>query len=332
MKRASICILLCVCLIQISVVSASAAASSALVPVGQAVGLELESDGLYLVRLDEQHPAARDAGLKVGDRILTVNGSKVRHVEELREIIRRNPGARLIVDVDRASKAMSFTILPVLSEEGWVIGASLQERVSGLGTLTYYDPESGRFGALGHGVTSCGVGSLMKISGGTLREARVTAVEKGLPGKPGSLKGDALGQTLGGIDRNTSQGVFGTAEAFRQTGDAIPVASHEEVTVGPAEIWSTVGEGSMEHFQIRIEALTFDSERDRNLLISVTDPALLEKTGGIVQGMSGSPIEQNGKLVGAVTHVLVQDPSKGYGIFIENMLESSPEADFSKAA
>lgn len=296
------------------------AESDCLIPVGKAVGLDLETDGVYLIRFEGESSPAQAAGLKIGDRIVSVNGRSLHHTEELQSEIRKNGGRNLIVDVERNSRPMSFTVQPVSVNSAWQIGVLVQDRITGLGTVTFYNPKTGLFGALGHGVNQNGSGMPMNVSRGKAIAARVADVQKGAPGTPGSLKGAAAGRLLGIVEENTPQGIFGHAARDAWTGSALPVAGHEEITTGPAEIWSTVDGDRTDRYSVDIEALSFGADQEKNMCLLVTDPRLLDLTGGIVQGMSGSPIIQNGRLIGAVTHVLIQDPTRGYGIFIENML------------
>ena len=198
--------------------------------------------------------------------------------------------------------------------------------MAGIGTMTFYDPETGVFGALGHGITDTETAQLMPLSSGAIMDSQVKAVKKGQQGAAGELKGEfELTQDMGTLNTNCEYGVFGTAEELRfgeTLGAALPVAAPEEVTPGKATILANVSGDAVEEYQVEISKI-FSTDGSRNLLLTVTDPALRAVTGGIVQGMSGSPILQNGKLVGAVTHVLLEDPTRGYGIFTENMLEAA---------
>ena len=287
------------------------AAAQDLIPVGQTVGLALRLDGVYVVRFDADAAPAREAGLKVGDRIVSVDGAELDSAETLRSRIAAGHGADLILRVRRGEKDMSFTVRPVSTETGWRLGVYVQDRIEGLGTVTFYDPQTGAFGALGHGVSGGGERTL-EILGGTATRTEVVSVRRGEAGCPGELRGAVdTGEALGRVEENSDCGVFGHAEAVWD-GVAVPAAEPGEVTTGPAELLCNVS-GS----EIRRCAV----EEGRDLRLRVTDPELLAATGGIVQGMSGSPILQNGRLVGAVTHVLIGDPTRGYGIFIGHMLE-----------
>lgn len=199
--------------------------------------------------------------------------------------------------------------------------------MAGIGTMTFYDPQSGVFGALGHGVTDTDTGKLLPLDHGSIMDASVKGVRKGELSAPGELRGEFdLTRDSGTLYANTEQGIFGTLtaeDAAHMTEDAIPIAKKSEVTTGAATILCTVEGAETREYDIEVEKICTLSGETRNLLLRVTDEELLARTGGVVQGMSGSPIIQNGKLVGAVTHVLVNDPTRGYGIFIENMLNAA---------
>lgn len=296
------------------------AAAQDLIPVGQTVGLALRLDGVYVVRFDADAAPAREAGLKVGDRIVSVDGAELDSAETLRSRIAAGHGADLILRVRRGEKDMSFTVRPVSTETGWRLGVYVQDRIEGLGTVTFYDPQTGAFGALGHGVSGGGERTL-EILGGTATRTEVVSVRRGEAGRPGELRGAVdTGEALGRVEENSDCGVFGHAEAVWD-GVAVPAAEPGEVTTGPAELLCNVSGSEIRRCAVEIEALSFAGEEGRDLRLRVTDPELLAATGGIVQGMSGSPILQNGRLIGAVTHVLIGDPTRGYGIFIGHMLE-----------
>ena len=305
-------------------VSAFAAEPEALVPVGRTVGLELETDGIYVVSFEDgaEPSPAEAAGLRTGDRILAADGRALTRAEELREQAAASEGAPVILDVERSGRAMQFAVRPVERDGTWRLGLCVRDRIAGLGTVTFYDPETGLFGALGHGVGGGGVP--LEIRGGAATKTEVTEVRRGEAGTPGSLFGRAVGgDSLGQVERNTDRGLFGYADGESLAGQAVPLAEPAEVSLGPAEIWCSAAGSEVVHYAVEIEAVRFDPEHCRDLRLVVTDPRLLEQTGGIVQGMSGSPILQNGKLVGAVTHVLVRDPTRGYGILIGHMLEAA---------
>ena len=203
------------------------------------------------------------------------------------------------------------------------MGVYLRQGISGIGTVTFYDPETGRFGTLGHGVSDT-AGGLLRMTRGNAYTASVISVKRGKSGDPGQLKGGVESMAVfGQLLKNTPQGVFGVTH-FGWEGDVISTADYDEISAGPAKIRCQVEGESVRDYSVEILRCYPQTRTDgRNFLLKITDPDLLSCTGGIVQGMSGSPIIQDGKLVGAVTHVLVNDPTRGYGIFIENMLEAA---------
>lgn len=298
---------------------------TALVPVGQTVGLELELDGVYVVKFDSDPVSgpARDAGLKEGDQIISVNGTRISRVEELQARIEEAHGDRLVLLVLRNGKSMSFALAPTATASGWRIGVYVRDRISGLGTVTFFDPESGVYGAVGHGVNGTDH-RLLVFTEGSLSRTEVVSVRKGAAGSPGALQGASCrGEALGTVEENTAQGIFGHGDFPVSVQGGIPIARPEEIALGPAEIWSNVAGSETCRYTVEIEGISFGDQEGKNLRLHVTDQRLLEQTGGIVQGMSGSPIIQNGRLVGAVTHVLIQDPTRGYGVSIGTMLEAS---------
>ena len=300
-----------------------AAAEPLLVPVGQTVGLQLRDNTVTVAAFDDILGArAKEAGLKIGDRITKVNGIPVNNTEEIREIL-DSSGEKTELTILRGSKEMKITLSTTKTEDGAKLGVYLKQGITGIGTVTWYDPATGKFGALGHGVMDSG-GVLMKMAEGATFPAQVQAVNRGKSGRPGQLMGScSSAASCGDLIRNPPQGVFGkTSQGW--SGEPIPIAQPEQIHTGQASIRSTVQGSTARDYSVEILKV-YSAERmdGRNLLLKVTDPALLDATGGIVQGMSGSPIIQDGKLVGAVTHVLVNDPTTGYGIFIENMLNAA---------
>ena len=294
-----------------------------LIPVGQVVGLELRDDTVTIAAFDETlGTAAKAAGIEIGDQIIRIDDSEIRTSEDVRNALERSDG-QVELSVVRGGKEKQYSLTPEVTASGPKLGLYLRQGVTGIGTVTYYDPETGSFGTLGHGVNDSD-GKLLGMTQGYAYNAKVLTVRKGRAGDPGQLMGTVDGTTpIGVLSANTERGVFGTTEIGWQ-GEAVSVASADEVKTGPAVIRSTVSGETVREYSVEILKIYPKSRQNgRNLLLRVTDPALLEATGGIVQGMSGSPILQNGKLIGAVTHVLVNDPQTGYGIFIENMLEAA---------
>ena len=228
----------------------------------------------------------------------------------------------------RGGRLVKLAVCPKKGQDGVCrLGAWIRDSMAGIGTVTFYDPQTGAFAALGHGITDVDTGKLMPLSRGSVMAASVKAVKRGASGSPGELRGDFdLTRDLGSLYANTECGIFGVLPQENRpeaVGEAIPVARRTEVRTGKAVILANCRGNEVCAYEIEIEKLYGGSAPTRNLLLRVTDPALIALTGGIVQGMSGSPIVQDGKLVGAVTHVLLDDPQRGYGILAENMLSAS---------
>ena len=294
-----------------------------LVPGGQVIGLQLQNGNATVAAFDDVLGAnARESGLKIGDEIISVDGKNVSCAGDIRTAL-ADAGSSVALSVRRDGTEYTLKLTPCRTDEGPRLGIHLKQGITGIGTVTWYDPGSGKFGTLGHGVSTA-KGGLMNMTAGTAYNAQVVSVKKGTCGTPGLLKGSADGLGIcGSLLKNTPQGVFGiTKRGWR--GEPLPVAEFDEIHTGDATIRSTVDTRGIQEYSAEILKIYPEERSDgRNFLIRVTDPALLSKTGGIVQGMSGSPIIQDGKLVGAVTHVLVNDPTRGYGIFIENMLDAA---------
>ena len=320
MKKLTICI---VTLLLLFCLPLGALAESYLVPGGQLLGITVEDGNLVIAGFDSRYgQAAQESGLCVGDKILKINGKTVSKTEDLANTLNQANG-KITLTVCRENQEVEVSFLPQITPEGPRLGVYLKEGISGVGTLTYYNPQDSSFGALGHGVSNPG-GGLAQISGGRVFDGCVLSVRKGKTGTPGQLMGCVTDPAeKGAITKNTPYGVFGTLNGFEKS-LALEVGSYKEVRPGKATIRCTVTGCAVNEYEVEIVKVYGNKqESGRNMLVKITDPALLNATGGIVQGMSGSPIIQDGKLVGAVTHVLVNDPTMGYGIFIENMLDAA---------
>jgi len=302
--------------------SAAAVFARELIPVGQIIGLELSAGTVTVAAFDDGLTVARDSGLQVGDQILSIDDQSIACAEDVRRALKHSDGSVEMV-VSRKGRQQQIHMEPEITSTGPKLGIYLKQGITGIGTVTYYDPETGDFGTLGHGVND-NSGKLLPMSRGNAYPASIVSVQKGKPGAPGQLKGALKSdRLLGSLSVNSARGVFGSAPNCWK-GQALPTAEASVVQLGPAAIRSTVSSSGPRDYSVEILKIYPKSRSDgRNLLIRITDPDLLETTGGIVQGMSGSPIIQDGKLVGAVTHVLVNDPTRGYGIFIENMLDAA---------
>ncbi len=297
---------------------------------GFAVGLRFSTDGILVTSAGgvicggrEVFPAT-DAGIKQGDIITHINNEKILNAAAFSEAVEKCDG-EITLTILRDGQSKNVTVTPAKEDVTGKkrLGITLKDSMSGIGTVTYYDPETGEYGCLGHGICDPDTGILMPLDRGSAINAEVGGVVKGKIGKPGEIKGYFLSERLGSAEENTLHGVFGYFSVIPQDGQTVSVAASSEVKEGKAKILCTLGSDGVKEYEIEITKIVSESSETKNFTVKVTDPALIERTGGIVQGMSGSPIIQNGKLVGAVTHVMVNDPTKGYGIFIENMLDAS---------
>jgi stage IV sporulation protein B len=270
---------------------------------------------------------ARECGVRTGDLITRINDVPIRDIDQVSQLLQTLEGAEMDVQVVRGGKCTSLSgeAVQCAADGRYKFGAWLRDSMAGIGTVTWYDPTTKTFAALGHGITDVDTGALMPIRSGGILPATVTGVEKGQKGTPGQLHGGFDGsQELGRLTINSDSGVFGTLTGEGWAGEAVPLAKRSQVQVGEAEILANISGDQVERYQVEIKRIYPQGlSSGRDLLIQVTDPQLLSATGGIVQGMSGSPILQNGRLVGAVTHVLVNDPTQGYGILAEEMLSVS---------
>ncbi|MCR5754937.1 MAG: SpoIVB peptidase, partial [Acetatifactor sp.] len=304
-----------------------------LIPVGTPIGIYVKAEGIMVIGTGEfegpdgKKYAPAKSLLKSGDYIQKINGEIIKDKDSFMEKIKSGDGGAIQLTVERNGKTQEITINPMHDRGGTLkIGVWIRDNTQGVGTLTYID-EDGYFGALGHGITDVDTNRLITINDGTLYETEIISIEKGAVGHPGELVGMIVysnDRILGDIDVNSERGIFGKCNEIARieaTEEPLPIAFKQEIDRGAAQILCTV-DGQTRYYDIEITAIHMDHDNvNRGLEIKVTDNELIELTGGIVQGMSGAPIIQNNKIVGAVTHVLVQDSTRGYGIFIENMLE-----------
>ncbi len=319
------------CIFSIIFSFSSVSAEKLLVPSGKSIGVILSTNGVMVVNVCEIETQnsgnvspAKEAGIKSGDFIRSVDGCNISNVSELNEKISASKGEPVPITVMRKGKTVQTLISPQLakSDGEWRIGAWVKDAASGIGTMTYFDPSDSSFAALGHGICDAETGEVIDVDGGNILNSTIVSVNKGEKGVPGELKGvfSENKNVIGEIEKNNQSGIYGKTTEIQQ-GDAISVAEKSEVQEGKAQILANVEGNIVEEFDIEIVRLMpLSMATQKGIVLKVTDEKLIEKTGGIVQGMSGSPIIQNGKLVGAVTHVFVNDPTRGYGIFIENML------------
>lgn len=304
-----------------------------LIPVGAPVGIYVKTDGVLVVGTGEfqgENGLKLSPGkniVKSGDYIRRVNGQEIKEKEELTKMVEESGGNAVILTVERDGETMNVQIKPERDEAGkYKIGVWVRDDAQGVGTMTYIDSR-GNFGALGHGINDVDTSTLMHMGGGTLYETNIIEIKKGAVGNPGEMTGMIVysdEHILGSITENSIQGIFGTCNSRAISlgvNDPLPIGLKQEIVKGPAQILCTV-DRKTQYYDVEITEIHLDRDNvNRGIELKVTDKDLLDITGGIVQGMSGSPIIQSGKFIGAVTHVLVQDSTKGYGIFIENMIE-----------
>ncbi|MBQ4505288.1 MAG: SpoIVB peptidase [Firmicutes bacterium] len=309
-----------------------------LVPGGHSVGIRMDVSGVLIVGLEEIptengkiNPGLK-AGLQIGDSVLSVDGVSVNSAEDVQKVLNHvDVGKTVLVRVQRKGELVSVHVEPVKStiDGQWKLGIWVKEKTAGLGTVTYYDPETGRIGALGHGITENNTGQILHVEQGQMMFSRVESVRQGSSGKPGEIRGlfYEADEPMGTLIYNSEFGIFGNSGKELSNPlypEPLKVGYQSEVKTGKAQIMTTLDGNQIELYDIEIEKVRRQSRPDtKGMVIRVTDERLLKKSGGIVQGMSGSPILQGGKIIGAVTHVLVNDPSRGYGIFIEWMLKES---------
>lgn len=294
---------------------------------GEPFGIKMFSDGVLVIEVestlygsDIPSPASL-ADIKANDIIKSVNGETLYSNEQLTDIIINSNRNELNLSIDRNGEIIETTLIPQYDSQGNLrAGLWIKDSAAGIGTITYYDTSTNTFGALGHGICESKTGKLIPLSYGEIAKASISDVTKSKNGEVGSLNGYFEGDILGDAYLNCECGVFGSLSVETQN-EFIEVAEKSEVRTGDAQIYCTVNGNVKKCYDIKIKRLSHNG--DSSMVIEITDPELLEITGGIVQGMSGSPIIQDGKLVGAVTHVLVNAPTKGYGIFIENMLDAA---------
>ena len=304
--------------------------SRLVIPGGQAIGVALEMKGVLVVGASDVGQTvspARKAGIRAGDRIVAVNGTQIQSAQHLSELIKKGGEAKLTVQ--RGDDSLSVPVMPVKDglDGAYRLGIWVRDSTAGVGTLSFYDPESGMYGALGHAITDVDTGAMLSVVDVSIKKSRVVDILKSSDGRPGELMGDFMTSAveLGGLAKNTQRGIYGKLNRPLSNSlypEGVPVAARTELATGPATLLTTLDDGGVKSYDCEITKLFNQSEPgQRSMVIKITDPELIEKTGGIVQGMSGSPILQNGKLAGVVTHVYIDDTLLGYAVYAEWMLK-----------
>ena len=296
---------------------------------GESFGIKIFTKGVMVVGMSDVKSdkgninPAKNAGLKIGDIILKANGKEVNSNAELSEIINASGGKEIKMTVKRDDDIFTTKFKPVLSSDTGTYKAGLwvRDSTAGLGTMTFYSTVNGAFAGLGHGIVDVDTGILLPINSGEIVKTEILSVTKSKKGSAGEICGAFTGETLGTLTENSSCGLYGYYKDFEQSENLILIANKQDVKTGNAKIYTTLDNGEPKYYDCVIERVDYTNSEQKNLLVRINDERLIEKTGGIVQGMSGSPIIQNGQLVGALTNVFVNDPEKGYAVFAEEMYD-----------
>ena len=299
---------------------------------GQSFGVKFYNDGVIVTELEDFYDGkgyvcpSKEAGLKVNDIIKTANGRRINTNEDLHKAACECKGCEIEFKVERNGQMMNKTVKPEKNSDGtFLIGAWVKDSCAGIGTVTFYDSSHNYFAALGHGICDPQTSALLPLGSAEILGATISSITKSTAGKPGSLNGYFTEQTIGSLTKNTPLGVFGT---FNENDCAnrpkLALAENNEVKTGKAQVYTTLDSNNVRCYDAEITQIrNKDKNCNENFVIKITDKTLLEKCGGIVQGMSGSPIVQNGKLAGAITHVFMNSPSEGYGVLAQNMASNN---------
>ena len=305
------------------------------VPMGNLIGAKLYTSGVLVVGMSEiqgddqqKHKPYEGSGIEEGDMIVEMDSKKIANTDELVETVNSSKGKAIQIKYVRNDETITTSIQPIKSEDNeYKLGLWVRDAAAGVGTLTFYEPSTGKFAALGHGIVDVDTGDIINIANGELVTSNLVAIKKGEKGTPGEIKGSIdSGVTIGNISKNTNFGVFGLVSNKNNLNlngaKEYEVALRSEIQTGEAEIICELENGKKDQYKIEISKIyTSNNYDNKSMMIKITDERLLQKTGGIIQGMSGSPIIQNGKFVGAITNVLVSDPTTGYAIFCDLMVK-----------
>lgn len=303
-------------------------------PIGRTIGLKLYTDGVLVVGMSEvdgldgnKHIPYKNSGIKEGDMIREINGQEIKNTESLINIVNNTEGKDVSIKYQRNGEIIYTQMTPIkTAEDTYMLGLWVRDAAAGIGTLTYYEEASGKFAALGHGIADVDTDNLLNISNGELVTTQIVSIVKGLKGRVGEIRGIIEGgQKIGEIDKNTEIGVYGTVTNLEFINSIklkeVQVANRNEIKTGDAKIICQVENGKVEEFNIKIKRIYKSSKNNKSMLIEITDENLINKTGGIIPGMSGTPIIQNDKFIGAITNVLLNSPTQGYAIFADMMMD-----------
>lgn len=317
--------------LNVSNVTVNVIPKTTVIPLGNAIGLKLYTQGVLVVGMSEieGEKPYENTGIKEGDRIIYINNKKISNTDDLVQTVNSSQGKQVEVKYikEENNEEVITNIKPAKTKDNeYKLGLWVRDAAAGVGTATFYEPSTGMFALLGHGITDIDTGDLVTIANGELVNSNIVSITKGEKGKPGEIRGSIEGEgKIGDIYKNTAFGIFGKTankSKLKITENEMEVLARNEIKQGKAQIICELEEGKKKTYEIEIQKIyTANNTDNKSMLIKVTDKELLEKTGGIIQGMSGSPIIQNGKFVGAVTHVLVNDPTTGYAVFADMMLK-----------
>lgn len=306
-----------------------------IVPLGKAIGMRLYTEGVLVVGMSEIEGKKpyENSGIETGDKIIEVNNVEIKNTDELIQCVNSANGSSVEIKYinDKNEEEVANITPAKTAENEYKLGLWVRDAAAGVGTLTFYEPQTGEFGALGHGINDVDTYELIDIANGEIVTTNIIDIVKGEKGSPGEIRGIIEGErTIGNVSKNTSFGVYGnmldTTSLNINKESELEVANRSEIKLGKAEIMCELENGKVEKYEIEIQKIFLDNNSDnKSMLIKVTDEELIEKTGGIIQGMSGAPVIQNGKFIGAVTHVLVNDPQMGYAIFGDLMIKQMRE-------
>ena len=316
-------------------VSVSVLEKTTVIPIGQVAGLKLYTDGALVVGMSEikgmdnqTYKPYENSGIEEGDRIIKVEDTSIKNAQELIDLVNASNGDSLEITYIKDEETLVCSINPVQSSDGqYKLGLWVRDSAAGIGTMTFYQPSTGKFAALGHGITDIDTGELIQISNGEFITTTIMSIVKGLAGNPGKIQGTIDSQTeVGKIYKNSNLGVYGQITDVSalniDLSKEYEVATRDEIKLGKATVICSLDGNTAKEYEIEIEKIFLNNNDDnKSMLIKITDDELIEKTGGIIQGMSGSPIIQNGKFIGAITNVLVNDPTQGYAVFGDIMIK-----------
>lgn len=320
--------------IKIKDVNVDVVPKTKVIPIGTAIGMKLYTKGVLVVGMsqikdenDEKKRPYENSGIEQGDTIIAINNNEVSNTNELIEEVNNSNGNAITVKYEKNNETLETSITPVKSGNEYKLGLWVRDAAAGVGTLTFYEPNTNSFMALGHGISDIDTEKIVDIASGELITASILTIKKGVKGTPGEIRGTIEnGNNIGKIGKNTNLGVYGTVTNKNYLDisgmEEMEVATRSEIQEGKAQIICQLDNNGRKTYEIEIEKIYLANNTDnKSMLIKVTDKELLEKTGGIIQGMSGTPVIQNGKFVGAVTNVLVNDPTQGYAIFGDMMIK-----------